>query len=331
MSLRLWTRLVSVAVLTLVATAPARAIEVDKYLPADSETLVVINVKQVVGSQLIKKHALKQIQDAIKDQESTAKILEALGFDPLKDLDRILMAAPAGGEQDKALVVAYGKYDVEKFKTEAEKYAKDNKDALEVITAKDGEGGEVTLYKVTLPNQQGGQDVPMYVHLANKTTMLASPSKDQVMTAIKVKGDKKPTFKNKAFAEMVEKLDGQQSLGLVLPGSVLTQGPLADLPVKDQLATITIVSGGITVTDGLKMEFTLACKEADNAKDLKKTIDDYVTQGQLALAVLAGGQKELAPVLELLKSMKTTSKDKNVTIKAELSADTINKAIQQDQ
>ena len=43
------------------------------------------------------------------------------------------------------------------------------------------------------------------------------------------------------------------------------------------------------------------------AKDLKKTIDDAVTQGQLALAVLAGGQKELAPVLELLKSIKTTS------------------------
>jgi len=331
MTLRLWTRLMGVALLALAVAAPARAIDVDKHLPADTETLVVINVKQVLGSQLVKKHALKEIQDALKNQEDLSKTLEALGFDPLKDLDRVLVAAPSGGEQDKGLVIAYGKFDVDKFKSEAEKYAKDNKDKLEIVSAKDGEGGEVTLYKFNVPNQQTGQDVPMYVHMTNKTTVLASPSKEYLLNAIKVKGDKKPALKNKLVAEMIEKLDGQQSLGLVIPGESLTKGPLADLPVKDTLSTITVISGGITVTDGLKMEFVAACKDADGAKDLKKGLDDWVTQGQLALALLAGGQKELAPVLELLKSIKTTSKDKNVTLKAELSADTINKAIQQDQ
>jgi len=330
--------MLSVAVLALAVAAPARALDVDKYLPEDTETLVFFNVKQVLGSPLVKKHALKNIQDALKDQEELAKQLESLGFDPLKDLDRVLVAAPTpAGDQDKdnkGLVIAYGKFDVDKFKAEAEKQAKDDKAKLEIVTVKGGgvEGGDITLYKVNVPNQQSGKDEPMYIHLTSKTTILASPNKEYLVNAIKAgKADKKVALKNKTIAAAIEKLDGQQSLGMVIPGELLTKGPLGDLPVKDVLSAVTVVSGGMTVTDGMKMEFVLDCKDADGAKELKKNVDEWVNQGQLALALLAGGQKELAPVLELLKSVKTTNKDKSVTVKAELSAETINKSIQQDQ
>src|SRR5438105_4660189 len=96
------------------AAAPARAGEVDKYLPEDTEVLVSVNVRQIVDSDLFKKYALEQARAALKDQEDVQDVLKELGLDPFKDLDRVLVAKPSGGEQDRGLVIAYGRFDLDR-------------------------------------------------------------------------------------------------------------------------------------------------------------------------------------------------------------------------
>src|SRR6516165_1850557 len=95
--IRARTWLLAGALLALVL--PARAAEPDKYLPNDTEAIVVLNVKQILDSPLVKKHLAEKIRDEIKNNAEVSKVLEALGFDPLKDLSSITIAS-SGLNQD---------------------------------------------------------------------------------------------------------------------------------------------------------------------------------------------------------------------------------------
>jgi hypothetical protein len=327
--LRLWTRVLSVGLAVILMAGPATAAEVDKYLPADTEVLVTINIRQILGSALIKKIGVDHLREGLKQQEEVSAILKELGLDPFKDIDKILAAGPASSEQDKGLFIAHGRFDVAKFKARAEKAAKENKDVFKIVKLKDGQGGEYTVYQFPVPNPQG-QDVTMFASFAGKTTLLAAASKDYLIDALKVKDDTKVNLKSKAFQELLGKVDDQQSLSIVAAGENLAKAAAdAPGPIKEVLEKITAVAGGVTLSDGIKVEFASSTKKAEDAKELKEKLNDGVNTA-VALLALAN-QKELAPVLEFLKSIKATSKDKLLTIKGEVSAETLNKLIPKDQ
>src|SRR5205823_3676086 len=172
-----------------------------------------------------------------------------------------------------------GRFDVDKFRKRAEKEAKDNKDVVKVHKVKDGQGGEHTVYEVVLSEAIPGApgNLALFVGFAGNKTILASPSKDYLITGLKVKADAtKTTLKNKAFQEMLEKLDDKQSMSIVTVGEALTKGQLADAPaqVKDMLAKVATAHGGITLTDGIKIEFSVGTKAADDAKSIKEAVNN---------------------------------------------------------
>src|SRR5689334_2673276 len=90
---------------------PVRAAEIDKLLPADTEVVITVNVKQILGSALLKKAGLDQWKGALKELPQVGDILEELGFDPFTDLDRVTIASPGGSEQDRGLIIARGNFD----------------------------------------------------------------------------------------------------------------------------------------------------------------------------------------------------------------------------
>ncbi len=102
------------------AAAPARAAELDKYLPEDTEMVVSVNVRQVLDSEFYKKNVGDAARDALNGVEQVPEILKDLGFDPFKDLDRVIVAAPGGAEQDRGLLIAHGRFDLDKFRAKAE-------------------------------------------------------------------------------------------------------------------------------------------------------------------------------------------------------------------
>src|SRR5262249_36270471 len=87
-------RITGMAILALVFSAalhvaPARAAEISKFLPNDTEVVLNVNVKQVLDSPLFKKHLLQQVKTFLKNNADAEKMLDALGFDPLKDVSAI--------------------------------------------------------------------------------------------------------------------------------------------------------------------------------------------------------------------------------------------------
>jgi hypothetical protein len=299
---------------------PARAADIDKFVPEDSESVVTFNVRQLLDSAVVKKIGLEHAKEALKSIDEVSDVLKALDFDPFKDFDQVIMASPGGNAEDKGLIIAHGKFDVAKFKTKAEEVAKNNGDILKIHKS-----GTNEIYEVKI---QAEQEVTLFVAIASKDTILASPGKDYVVDALKKDGLKKNAgLKNKQLQTMAEKMDPKQTVSIALVGDAFAKADIPNEQAKALLAKIDAVSGGITVTDEVKVEIGVTTKNVADAKDISKSVNDGLNQLILLVGVLAANEPKLAPALDFLKSVKTSTKEKVVTIKAAIDAETIDKAI----
>lgn len=300
------------ALAVVLAALPVRAAEADKALPDDTEMVVTVNVRQFLDSPLIKKAGLDK---ALAGNEESQKVLKDLGLDPLKDIDRVILAGGKG--DDQTLIVIKGNFDPEKIAAKAGELAKEHKDHVKVHKA-DG----TTLYEITgvdkavpLPPQAQGQvplDKPMMIAVADKTTVVAGVSKDAVTAAIaRVTGKKSGEIKNKELKALLAKQDAKQTVSIAIPGGTIGQ------------EKIKHVTGGITVGADIKIEAHVATTDLDAAKEL----NDQFKEGLMTVQGLVGGfaaqQKALMPVLDILNGIKHDVKDKDVIVNTTIKGETI--------
>ena len=251
------------AVGVLAAAASARAGEVDKYLPDDTEMVVSFNVRQILDSDFYKNNVGDAGREALKNLGDAEQILKDLAFDPFKDLDRVIVAGPAGGGEDRGLVIVHGRFDLDKFRAKAEDAAKGYPDNLKIHKISDEQGGKFLVYEVT-PNEQAA---PVFVALADATTLLASPGKDYVVDAMrKVNAKGPPALKDKQMQALLEHVNDKQSVWVAVIGSALTEG--ASKEVKDVLEKVDAVAGGLTINDEIKIELAATAKDAGDAQKL---------------------------------------------------------------
>ena len=314
----------SLAVFTAVLlSAPlARAAELDPYLPEDTETLLNINVRQILDSELFKKHLLEIAQEALRGDDQVQDVLKDLGFDPFKDLDRIVIAKPTSTEKDRGLAIVHGRFDVAKFKAKAEEVAKDDSDHLKIHKIL---GGKHLLYEVNMPER----DDPIFVGIAGGDTLLVSLGKDYVVNALKKSGkETKPVLKNKDFQALLEKVDARQSLSLAAVANpdiakALDKTSLGD--IKSMIEKIQALAGGLTISDEIKLELAVTTK---NTKDAKELSDSAKAGLNLILGFAApfvqNGDNLVAEfVIETIKSLRVTNKGEAVFVKGRISNDLI--------
>jgi hypothetical protein len=91
------------------------------------------------------------------------------------------------------------------------------------------------------------------------------------------------------------------------------------------LKKVDAAGGGLTLSDELKLQVVLSAKTADDADKVKDTINEGINAGIGFLGLAVGNRKELEPVLDILKSVKATSKDKTVTLKVRIDSDVLEK------
>src|SRR4029079_2099112 len=125
---------------------------------------------------------------------------EALGFDPLKDIDSIVLASPGGDERDKGLIIVHGKFHVAKFNAQAKSV-----EQLKVVKA-----GDYSFWET--PALPGGGDMPAYVALVDDKTIVVSPGKGYLVTALDIQAGKKESKPKKALEEVIDDIDEEQSV-----------------------------------------------------------------------------------------------------------------------
>jgi ribosome-binding factor A len=305
----------------LVALAvPVRAADVDKYLPNDTEIVLVVNVKQFTEAPLVKKHGLSQFREHLKSNEQVAKILEAFGFDPLKDLTSVTIAINGISQNSKGLLIAHGQFDVAKIEAKSEELAKEKSDILKIHKE-----GTTKLYEVTAPQN----DKPLIVALVDNSTVVASPDKEEVMDAVaKAAGSKKSEI-SKSLRALIEKQDAAQTFWGVIPGEAIGKNEIAAADEKTKKITEKIenVFLGFTVSKDVKLSIIVATKSADNAKELAEEVKEGLNQAKGFLALMAGNEKKLAPVVDLVGSIKVTTEGSNLLLKSEVSEELLEKGL----
>ena len=317
---RLGPRFAVLGLLAVFTPAPSRTADtdIDRFLPPDTEIFVRVNLRQGFESKLAKQ-GVEQLRELVKSVDELNDAFKDLDFDPFRDLDTMTLAAPNSNEQDRSLVVIRGKFKLDKFRAKGEDVAKTMGDVLKLHTVADGAGGKVTVYEVNVP----GQDQALFIALPNETTLILSPGKDYVADAIKRGKAKGPVaLKNKEFQALLERMDPKQTVSFAAIGDAVAKN-VNDAVVKDLLAKVDAVGGGITIGDDIKLEVVVGTKTVQDARELKGTVNDYVTKGIALVGLLALQQKELAPVVDVLKSIRCSAKEKVVTVKAEISAEVI--------
>jgi hypothetical protein len=321
-------RSLAVLVALLLAAPMCRADDLDPYLPEDTESVLNINVRQLLDSELVKKHLLEVAQEALRGNDQVQDVLKDLGFDPFKDLDRIVVAAPVTTEKDRGLVILHGRLDVAKFRAKAEQVAKDESDNLKIHKIL---GGKHLLYEVNLPDR----DEPFFVAIPGSDTLLLSPGKDYVVEALKKSGKKtQAKLKNEKFQALLEKVDARQSLSLAAVANKDIAKAIEKTPgdIKNMLEKIQALAGSLTISDEIKLELAVT---TGNTKDAKELGDSAKSGLNLILGFAAaitqnGDNPGAELIVEAIKSLRVTNKAEVVFIKGRISSDLIEDSLKKD-
>lgn len=316
-----------IALAVVLAAAPvARAAEPDKLLPADSEFVLSVNLKQILDSDIIKKYALEQLKQALQGNDAK-KFLTDLGLDPLKDVDRVVVGGSGKDQADaKVVLVIHGKFDPEKLFKSAEAQTKKDPDHFSLL--KDG--------KDVMFKYQPDNGNPVYGTVVDETTVVAGSDKKMVTTALAAAGATgKKAAVSKDLSALITRMDDKASLWMVavvkdkLNNVKLPGGGGGNPALKDQLAKLETMSAVVRVTADIALDVTLGMKDADAADEMGKSIEEGLMQVKGLLPFLAAQNPQMKPLVEASKSLKSTVKDKSVTITAKLPGSAIGELLKQ--
>jgi hypothetical protein len=315
-----------------VSSAGLRAAEIGKYVPKDTQWLISVNVRQIFDSAVVKKHGTPQLKKVLENSAEVQGALSQLGYDPLTDLSRVVIALPAVKDVKEPRVTAifHGKFDLDKFHQAASGYAQQKPDELKVE-----KHGDTPVYELRTPDQAK----PMFGAFLGKDTLVTSNSKDAVLEALALKtGDKKAAV-DKDLEALVAKIPAEQSVWAagIIPEDVRKQ--LADVvgksPQAAQYADVAKSLRALTATVKLGDGALAKVQIHTNTPQAAETIRGLLVQGKAAGQLLLGATPQLAnvaPVLtDILESIKVTKDDKAAQIAVDVSAEAIDKAAKAQQ
>ena len=141
-----------------------------------------------------------------------------------------------------------------------------------------------------------------------------------VVDALDKQAGKKKSELKKELAALLAKVDSKRSIAMV----ALPNG-LGGQQAQDFADKIKNVTGGVTLSDEVKADFVLAGKDEKGAKAVAETLEDGLSQVKGLIALMANQQKELAPVIDVIGTIKIAADGSNVNLKAEISKDVIAK------
>jgi hypothetical protein len=314
-----------VALPLLAAPVPKKeqAPAIDKYLPDDTDGVLVVNVKQILDSPAYKKSFQKQLGDLIARDE-VQKYLKDCGFDPLKDIERVVVCiskscfAKEGGSgedrDDGPFILFQGKFDSAKVKAKMAAIAKDHP---EVITSSEAPGGQ-TIYRI---DRRGP-----YATLLDSSTVVIAGKKSHVLDALlKASGKKTTKLLYKELSAHLKKLKTDVSVqGIALEQMVMTSTyervndggkgrferrniRLVDKGYKEALLSIT-------VKDDARGSLTWQIKDPDKSKALNAELTAGLTQIRTEGQREAARRPEMAPLVRFFEGVTIKSKGNSIVM-----------------
>jgi hypothetical protein len=329
MRFRSW-RPVFVAIFGLAAALPATALEVEKYLPDDTDFVLSVNVKQILGSPAFAQHYQKQIDKMLK-MEPVPMILKDAGFDPLKDADHLWVTKgkschevetdPNTGAISRTsgggvVIFVRGRFDAAKLEAKAEQLVRGFPRNM-----KPHKIGATPVYEIS-----NGQDSVFFVALVDKTTAVAAPTRKHLVDILdKVAGKTQTRFQHPDIAKALKALDPRlsaEAFGLsdMIVGTMVASKSQNGKTTR-QVTHTTLADGGLkafhghgTMDKDIQVNVVFTTTDNGRANRLSKEVDDWLKKAIEEMSKQVPGEKDFAALVEALKNVKMTTKDDRVTL-----------------
>ena len=293
-----------------------RAVEPDKFLPPDAESLTVINLKQTLEAKIIQKYALDVIKSVVEGNSETQNLAKATGLNLGKDLDSVTITT-AGGLDGKVLLVVRGRYDAQKFESSAATYAKANPKDLKI-----DKEGNATIYE----SINDGKST--FAVLVDAGTIVASPDRKYLAAALQRAGGP-AVAPRKELVEALTSITGKESIYTAM---VVTDDVKKTLESNDQtkeLAKILkSVTATLTLTEDIQLDVAATAATPQTAQQLALGLNAYKQAMPGIFKTI--GNDQLLPLGEAIqKNLKVAAQMNTVTISLNLKEEVIKKALGQ--
>jgi hypothetical protein len=249
------------------------------------------------------------------------KALQGTGIDPLKDIDRLVLAdacPPAGGEGPVSeqlgptSLLVQGKFDADKLRA---KIASAEKDWPGAATAVKVGGAAAARFDSPMG--------PVLVLVLDGETVLATRDEGEAAEALeKAAGKRETELKYKRLGELLAKADPKRAVQWFAVAEHVTSVVASSRPGgKFEIARHDLRSdgiegfrGGVTLGDAdFRFQTTYFAKDADAARKLAKQMEGEQTDFMERLKKDLGKQADLAPLIDAAGTIKTAAADDGVS------------------
>jgi len=307
------------AVFAILVSSPALAAPVpDRLTPADADMVIAIDVRQMLRTPVVQKHALDPLQTLLKRNDELRQLLTAAGLDPLKDIRTIGLSTSGNpAVKGKLLAVVRGNFDPDKAKTAAEEYAKKHPGRIKALKE-----GELPMWEITSDNKS------FFAAFAGKSALVMTASKEDTVAAVR-RADGPPQRLNKELQTALDKVPGGESAWMAMVATEQVKQLLqSDDTAKDFAEALQSVTGTLELTDDALLTLVVHSSNAEAAAQIKSKLDDLL---KVFAFVGAGRDGSGQIVKDVLDSIKLGTDKNDVSIRVKLTGAQIEKARQKGQ
>jgi hypothetical protein len=324
------------AVGLLLPALPARAGQADKYLPHDTDFVLIVNVKQIRSWPPFQEKVRGPVEKLLQAKE-VKQVLEGTGLDPLKDLDRVVIVQAISSAFVKqagtrtsigsgpSFALLEGRFDRQKLLARAEQAARDMPK-------------QVTLHKVgkaQLVEIRTGGDRELFAALLDDGTLMLSTIKSQADEALQRAAGKNTTrLKSGQIRELLAKADGKRAVQWLADGDMVTGMSVSsrtDANGKTVTNTrkFTLRQEGIETFDGgislvktdLRLRMTLKAADKEKAEGLAGKWQNGLKQAIKEVEAFAEKDRSLGPLVLALMTGHIAAKGDTVLVEGRGPAD----------
>jgi hypothetical protein len=306
-----------VSLIVLCLAAPARSqtthAQPDRLIPGDAEVVAAVNVRQLLQTPVVQKHALDPLKLGLKRNEELRQLLAAAGLDPLKDIDTIALSTSGNPTSTgKVLAVIRGQFDPDKVRTASAEYAKKHPGRVKGLKE-----GDLPMWEITLDGKS------FFAAFADKDALVMTGTKEDTVAVVRRAGQP-PQQLNKEMRAALDQLKGSESVWLAM----VATDPIKQVLKGDDLAknfadALQSVTGSLELTDDAQLSLVVHTNDPKAATQIKGKLDD------LMRFVNALGTSKAPLVGELLRGIKLETDKNDVSVRLKVTEAQFEKARKQ--
>jgi len=295
-------------VVGLAASAQAQS-PIAGILPNDSEVVVSVNIKQILESPLVKKHAADMVDQAIANSKEAKQLMEISGLDPRKDVSRVIMSLSGSDPSSmEAVVLVEGTYDPAKLNAAMAEFARAKNEVLSLVKDDD-----MTFYKYQGPESPQ----PTFIHVADKSLLVMASSKELVKDTLAKKTGGKKGGVSPEIKELLGRIKDDSSMFFVANIKGKTENlPIPNPEIAKVVEKIESLSLSVNLTQDVSIDLGVGNTDEDSATELGDLLAAGIPQAKSFVQLFALQQPKLsAPLKDIVSTLKAGKSGKIVSLK----------------